>query len=279
MDPTSSTSAPGSPRRRTRSIRRPAGEPDDEKHYYSSKPALLPTLIAGMLYPRELSRRPARSGRAPGARGALDADAGRNRTGQGQGRAREADEPAKWPAYVFYFDPALIVLNILPYLRFLVLFGRVLDRYAANDWAWFFSLVAGGVRHLPASVHPDAEQPHASPPSSPSSRSTSSCGSGTSGELSAWRFAGARLLRRLRGDERAAGDRRSCAWLAGLLLFRFPKKTLPVLVPAAAAPDRGPARDAVRGVRRVSRWPTRSSARRRTCGREASGRRRWSWTL
>ncbi len=55
---------------------RPAGrrtKAEPVKHYYSSKPALLPTLIAGILYPaQDGNRRPARPGRAPGASRALD---------------------------------------------------------------------------------------------------------------------------------------------------------------------------------------------------------------
>ena len=35
-----------------------------------------------------------------------------------------------------------MLLNIVPFWAFLVLFARALDRYASNDWAWFFSLVA-----------------------------------------------------------------------------------------------------------------------------------------
>ena len=51
-------------------------------------------------------------------------------------------DPVKWPAYGFYFKPVLLVLNVIPYAIFLIFFARALDRYAANDWAWFFGLVA-----------------------------------------------------------------------------------------------------------------------------------------
>ena len=51
-------------------------------------------------------------------------------------------DPVRWPAYIFYFKPIVVLLNVVPFGIFLVLFARVLDRYAANDWAWFFSLVA-----------------------------------------------------------------------------------------------------------------------------------------
>jgi hypothetical protein len=51
-------------------------------------------------------------------------------------------DPVKWPAYPFYFKPVLILFNVIPYALFLILFARVLDRHAADDGVWFFSLVA-----------------------------------------------------------------------------------------------------------------------------------------
>ena len=52
----SSTIAPGRPKLRTRSLREPkrASGPAPVKHFYSSKPALLPTLIAGIIYPARI---------------------------------------------------------------------------------------------------------------------------------------------------------------------------------------------------------------------------------
>jgi hypothetical protein len=49
-------------------------------------------------------------------------------------------EPARWPVYVFYLKPTVVLLNIVPFWVFLVLYARLLDRYADNDWAWFLSL-------------------------------------------------------------------------------------------------------------------------------------------
>ena len=51
---------------------------------------------------------------------------------------------SKWPAYVFYFNPIVVLLNVVPLLVFLVLYARLLDRYAGNDWAWFFCAGGGG---------------------------------------------------------------------------------------------------------------------------------------
>ena len=47
-----------------------------------------------------------------------------------QGVLEKPKEPVKWPAYVFYFKPVLVLLNIVPFALFLVLYARVLDRYA-----------------------------------------------------------------------------------------------------------------------------------------------------
>ena len=51
-------------------------------------------------------------------------------------------DPAKWPAYIFYFKPIIVLLNVVPYGIFLVLFARLLDRLALGDWTWFFCLIA-----------------------------------------------------------------------------------------------------------------------------------------
>ncbi len=51
-------------------------------------------------------------------------------------------DPIQWPASVFYLKPIIVLLNVVPLLAFLVLYARLLDRHAANDWAWFLSLFA-----------------------------------------------------------------------------------------------------------------------------------------
>jgi hypothetical protein len=115
----------------------------DVSHFYSSKPALLSTLIAGMLYPAR------RITGVPLDRVVLQERAERwtqkpdpDHPGRLKGVLEKPKDPVKWPAYIFYFKPALIVLNVIPYGLFLVFFARALDRYAANDWSWFFALVA-----------------------------------------------------------------------------------------------------------------------------------------
>jgi hypothetical protein len=124
---------------------RSSAEGEPVRHYYSSKPALLPTLIAAILYPARmatgvpldhvvLQERAERWTQKPdptspyGVKGVLE----------------KPPEPVKWPAYIFYFKPITILLNVIPFAVFLILFARVLDRHAANDWSWLFSLVAAG---------------------------------------------------------------------------------------------------------------------------------------
>lgn len=106
------------------------------ERFYSSKPPLLPTLIAGLLYP---------------VRAALGVPLDRAvdqerlpRWVQKEGKAAPVletpKEPVKWQVYVLYFKPVVVLLNVVPLLAFLILYGRLLDRYAANDWAWYLSL-------------------------------------------------------------------------------------------------------------------------------------------
>ena len=113
------------------------------RHYYSSKPALLPTLIAGILYPARVATgvpldRVVLQERAPRWTQKPDPDAA-----YGVKAVFETPkEPGRWPVYIFYFKPIVVLLNVIPFGFMLVLYSRVLDRHAANEWAWLFSLVA-----------------------------------------------------------------------------------------------------------------------------------------
>ncbi len=92
-----------------------AGGGTSAKHFYSSKPPLLPTAIACLLYPlRAASGIP------------LEAE------------VHLGGPPL--PAYILYFKPIILLLNVLPFGIFLVLYARLLDRHAASDWSWFISL-------------------------------------------------------------------------------------------------------------------------------------------
>ncbi len=125
------------------------GVKEPVKHYYSSKPPLLPTLMAGVLYPFRMA-----SG-VP-----LDKVVKQSRLPRwvqkpvdGQPEKTEPvletpKEPAEWPVYVFYLKPLVVLLNVVPLFFMLVLFARWLDRVAENDWAWFFSMVAASLGTL-----------------------------------------------------------------------------------------------------------------------------------
>ncbi len=110
------------------------------EHFYSSKPPLFATAMAGVIYPfRALTGVP------------LDATVPqprvtRNVEKEVAGRREfvaETPPPALWPAYVLYFKPAIVLFNVVPFAFFLVAYARLLDRYAANDWSWFLALFSG----------------------------------------------------------------------------------------------------------------------------------------
>lgn len=119
------------------------------EHYYSSKPPLLPTLIAGILYPVR---------RATGV--PLDAVVERDRheryvqiadksvPGGVRFEKRKPEDKVKWPVLVLYLKPMVVLLNVVPSAAFLVLFARLLDRRAENDWAYIFSLYAAALGTL-----------------------------------------------------------------------------------------------------------------------------------
>lgn len=115
----------------------PAEGEKPAEHFYSSKPPLLPTLIAGALYPfRKLSGVPLdRVPTTPRSERYVQKD-------KFSFALETPKTPMNWPVHVYYFKPIIILLNVLPYLIFLILYARLLDEFAANDWAWFFGLVA-----------------------------------------------------------------------------------------------------------------------------------------
>jgi hypothetical protein len=121
----------------------PADGQDPVRHYYSSKPALLPTLIAGILYPARVMTG------VPLDLVVLQPRAERwsqksdpSSPYKVKGVLEKPTEPARWPAYIFYFKPIVLLLNVLPFGVFLILYARLLDLHAANDWTWFYCLVA-----------------------------------------------------------------------------------------------------------------------------------------
>ena len=113
------------------------------EHYYSSKPPLFATLMAGVIYPfRKLTGKP------------LDSTFEQKRVERNVEKpipgepgktefVKETPPPAIWQAYLLYFKPVIVLFNVVPFLGLLILYARLLDRHAANDWAYFLALVAG----------------------------------------------------------------------------------------------------------------------------------------
>jgi hypothetical protein len=113
------------------------------ERFYSSKPPLLPTIIAGILYPFRAATGVELDRVVPQAR--LPRFVEKEVPGE-PGRTERVletpQEPARWPVYVFYLKPIVILLNVVPMLVVLLLYTRLLDRHASNDWAWLFGLFA-----------------------------------------------------------------------------------------------------------------------------------------
>jgi hypothetical protein len=209
------------------------GDPID--HFYSSKPPLLPTIMAGLLYPaRKLSGVPLdhvikqeRSERwvqkdVPGSPGKTET------------KLEKPPEPVEWPVHVFYLKPMLLLLNIVPLWLSLVLYARLLDRYAANDWAWFFSLIAAAFGSLLFAFATTLNN-HTVAAASAFFAIYALVRIWDDGERSGWYFAMAGFF----GAFCACNE--IPAAFFGVLLFlmllaRFPRKTLAWFVPAAAIP-------------------------------------------
>jgi hypothetical protein len=205
------------------------------KHFYSSKPALLPTLIAGILLPVRVATG------VPLDRVVLEPRAERwtqkpdpDSPYKVKGVLETPKEPAKWPVYIFYFKPILVVVNVVPYGVFLVLFGRLLDRHAANDWTWIFCLVAAafGTFLLPFT---QTLNNHTVAAFSAFFALYQCVRIWDGTDIPGWRFAVAGFFAAFT----AANELPALSFLAlvlGLLGFRFPGKTLLCFVPAAAIP-------------------------------------------
>ena len=120
------------------------GEPTE--HFYSSKPPLLPTLIAAILYPIR---------QAVGVPLDKVVDQPRlpryvQKMVEGQPGKTEfvletPKEAVHWPVHVFYFKPIIVLLNVVPMLILLILYARLLDRTAEGDWAWMLCLTTAAL--------------------------------------------------------------------------------------------------------------------------------------
>jgi hypothetical protein len=123
--------------------RAPAEGGAPRPHYYSSKPALLPILIAGVLYPARLATgvpldRVVLQERAPRWTQKPDPAS----PYKIKGVLETPAEPVRWPAHIFYFKPIILLFNVIPFGIFLLLFTRVVDRHADSHWIWFFCLIS-----------------------------------------------------------------------------------------------------------------------------------------
>jgi uncharacterized membrane protein len=215
--------------------KRETANSEPAKHYYSSKPALLSTLIAGVLYPARrltgvpLDRVVIQEHEERWVQKADDSDPGKVK-----GVLEKPKDPVKWSAHVFYFKAVLLLLNILPFWFFLILYSRLLDRYAGNDWAWFFCLVAAafGTYLLPFT---QTLNNHTVAAFSAFFALYQFLRIWDEGRLSGWRFAGVGFFAAFTQiNELPALS--FLALIAGLLLFRYPRQTLLCLVPAALVP-------------------------------------------
>jgi hypothetical protein len=208
------------------------------KHFYSSKPAFLPTLIAGVLYPFRIATG------VPLDQVVLQARAERwtqqpdpSSPNRVKGLLETPKEPVKWPAYIFYFKPILVLLNVIPFGLFLILFARVLDRYAANDWTWIFCLVAVsfGTYLLPFT---QTLNNHTIAAFSAFFALYQFLRIWDQGDLAGWRFAVAGFCAAFA----AANELPALAFLVSLICLlcaRYPRMTLLYAIPAAAIPVAG----------------------------------------
>jgi hypothetical protein len=109
-------------------------------HFYSSKPPLFATLMAGVIYPFRKLTGVELNHKVEQIR--VERNVEKVVNGKTE-RVLETPPPVIWQAYILYFKPVIILFNVVPFFFFLILYVRLLDRYAPNDWAWFLALFAG----------------------------------------------------------------------------------------------------------------------------------------
>jgi hypothetical protein len=143
-------------------------------------------------------------------------------------------DAVKWSVHVYYFKAVLMLLNILPFGLFLILYARVLDRYAANDWTWFFSLTAAamGTYLLPFT---QTLNNHTVAAFSAFFALYSFLRIWDERRLSGWRFAMVGFWAAFT-EVNELPALSFLALVSVLLLFRYPRQTLLYLVPSALIP-------------------------------------------
>ncbi len=212
-----------------------AGGSSPGKHFYSSKPALLPTLIAGLLYPARIATGvPLDHVVLQERKERWTQKADPDSPNKFKGVLETPKDPVKWPAYIFYFKPVVVLLNIVPYGLFLVLFARWLDLTAPGNWTYFFCLVAAafGTYLLPFT---QTLNNHTVAAWSTFFAIYAFIRIWDDQVLSAWRFAAAGFC----ASFAAANELPALAMLPllfCLLVVRYPRMTLLFFVPAAMVP-------------------------------------------
>jgi hypothetical protein len=205
------------------------------EHFYSSKPPLLPTLIAGLLYPaRAATGVPldyaVEQGRVP----RFVQKAVEGRPGKTEPVLETPKDPVKWPAHVFYFKPIVVLLNVVPLGVLLILYARLLDRLALGDWSWLLSLCAAAWGTYLFAFDQTLNN-HTLAATSAFFALYPLVRIWDDGERAGWRFALAGFF----GALCACNELPAAVF--GIVLFlmlmaRFPKQTLISFVPAAAVP-------------------------------------------
>lgn len=113
-----------------------------QKHYYSSKPPMLPTMIAGSLYPFRMIAGLPLDHKTETPRIPRNVRVNDDSAPGGQRVEVQSPEPFQWSLHVVYLKPVLIVLNVLPLALMLVGYRKFLDNGDNPDWSWLASLSA-----------------------------------------------------------------------------------------------------------------------------------------
>jgi hypothetical protein len=121
-------------------------------HFYSSKPPLLATIIAGLIYPVRMMTGVPLDREVPQSRLPRNVEI-RNDDGSTRFELQTPKEPVLWPVWVFYFDAIIVLFNVVPMAVLLVLYGRFLFRHAPGPWAWLISLFGAAFGLLIYSFH------------------------------------------------------------------------------------------------------------------------------
>jgi hypothetical protein len=113
-----------------------------QKKFYSSKPPLLPTLIAAGVYPfRQIVGLPLNhqtlTQRIPRNVKVKDQS-----VPGGERVELQTPSPFHWSMHIVYLKPVLIVLNVIPLGLMLIRYRKFLNEGENGDWAWLASLSA-----------------------------------------------------------------------------------------------------------------------------------------